>query len=145
MAAIPNHHKFTSLAILLNRLALGLYFTLAGLHKINGGIEQFVHGPFAAFTPGWVPGWVATPVGYALPFVELCTGVLMMAGLYAGTVAVVMAATLACFTAALVISGKFFSLPGPMHPNVLLITIALLLSALGPGKLSLDAWLRRVG
>ena len=135
-----NRHRLVSFVILLNRLALGLYFTLAGMHKINGGVDQFVNGPYAKFIPTWVPSWLATPVGYGLPFVEISAGVTMMTGLFTAIVAIVMVVTLLGFTTALILADKFFSLPGPMHPNVLLTTIALLIAAIGPGHFSLDAW-----
>ena len=130
--------------ILLNRLAVGLYFTLAGVHKFNGGITQFVNGPYAEFTPSWVPSVVAVPWGYTLPFLEVGVGVMMMIGLLTRWVSIAMLLVLLDFTFVLIITGKFFSLPGPMHPNVMMITICLLLSVLGAGRFSLDGWRKQL-
>ena len=42
------------IALLLNRLSLGLYFMIAGVGKFTGGVGEFVTGPFAAMKPDWL-------------------------------------------------------------------------------------------
>ncbi len=127
------------IALLLNRLSLGLYFMIAGVGKFTGGVGEFVAGPFAAMKPDWLGDWFATPFGYALPFVEVAAAALLIVGLFGRAAAGLMALLLISF----MIVGGIDHAHLPFNPNVILATVALLLAVIGPGRISLDAVLGR--
>lgn len=127
----------TDVVLLLNRLALGLVFLLAGIGKIRGGVTNFVEGGFRGLTPAWLPNWFATPYGYTVPFAETIFGGLLILGLFGRLTAGVLTLMLTSFTIALYVAGKAGG-SGPIHPNIVYIALALLLATIGPGKLSAD-------
>lgn len=136
-----------SLLLLLNRVALGLYFALAGVGKfIDPGWSQWVAGPFRQMTPAWLPSAVATPYGHALPPAEVLLGALLVVGLLARTSAWLITAMLVSFTIALV-GARGLSGGGPVyiHSNFILIALAILLAVMGPGRFSVDASRARGG
>lgn len=128
-------------ALLLARLALGVYFALAGWGKIQGGVEKFVTGFFANVTPDWLPTWLAKPYGYALPWAELIVGLALAAGLFGRIAAAVMCLMLVSFMLAVGVEDS----PKPFHANVILATLTLLLFAYGPGVCSIDQIWRSPG
>lgn len=132
-----------SVLLLLNRLALGLYFALAGLTKVRGGVGKFYHGSFAALRPRWLPEFLALPYGYSLPWLELLFGATLVLGWYTRISAWAVAAMLVSINLALLLADRFFDGPGPFHVNVMLLTLALLLGHVGGGALSVDALWRR--
>lgn len=132
-----------AVALLLNRLALGMFFLLAGLAKIRMGSGVFYREGFTALKPAWFPEVFARPYGHALPFLELMVGTLLVIGLLSRLTAGVIAIMLASFTVALWAAGMFFQGGGPFHTNVVFLTLAILLAATGPGRYSLDYLLRR--
>lgn len=120
------------LVLLLNRLALGAYFTLAGWAKLKAGPFTFATTEFfVKARPSWLPPPVHGAYGYALPFVEVAAGVLLILGLYARTAASVIALLLASFILALGVAPRA---GGPFEKNVVFFTLALLLVLLGPGR-----------
>ena len=71
-----------NLALLANRLSLGVYFAIAGYGKVfKMGMDEWMQ-VFGKSTPSWLPTWFATPYGYALPFVEMLVGAVLILGLY---------------------------------------------------------------
>ncbi|HSW44462.1 MAG TPA: DoxX family protein [Phycisphaerae bacterium] len=142
MASSPK--QLQNLVLLVNRLALGLYFALAGWGKITGGITAFYEKSFVVLKPAWLPTWFAAPYGHLLPFAEMILGAMMAIGLMGRLSAGLLALMLASFTIALASAGAFFSGPGPFHANVIFLALAILLAGLGPGNLSADTiWRRR--
>ncbi|HOW71300.1 MAG TPA: DoxX family membrane protein [Phycisphaerae bacterium] len=144
-AAAGSQKSLMDLVLLLNRLALGLYFVLAGVHKISaeGGVAQFYRTVFLSMKPAWLPVWFAAPYGYALPFLEVIVGGLLGLGALGRWPAGAMSLMLASFTIALYENGKFFSDQGPFHANVILLTSALLLTMTGHGAISVDAFRKK--
>ena len=134
----PDSTLFSAL-ILLSRIALGLFFLLAGVGKIIGGVGEFVQGPFAGLQPGWLPDVIAMPYGYALPFVETTVGALLVLGLFGRVAAGVCALLLISFLLVIGITHKAL----PFQPNVIFLSLALLLTGVGPWRLSVDAILYR--
>ena len=132
----PNSFVF-SIMILLNRVALGMYFVLAGIDKIQeGGGSKFVHSDFYKSTiPDWLPGWFATPYGYGLPYVEVVAGAMLVLGLFGRIGASTCALMLLSFLIALGVRHE----PFPFHPNMIFLLLAILLSIAGPGGISFDA------
>lgn len=138
MAATPSH-PLSSLVILLNRTALGAYFLLAGWGKLReefrSGLGSFYRSTFSKAQPDWLPAFVAAPYGYALPWLEVLAGALLILGFFGRLSALVVAAMLASFIAALGIGGDP---PRPFSPNLIFLSLALMLALIGPGGFSID-------
>ena len=128
--------------LLLNRVALGGYLLLAGWAKV---VPEWTHGPgtflysdaYHVANAAWMPATAVTSYGYALPWLELAFGAMLLAGL-AGrlSAAVVMAMTL-LLSLALMSAGQ----PLAGHAALVMFTLAATLAVLGPGRYSLDATL----
>ncbi len=144
MASVTGSKELTDLALLINRLSLGMVFLLAGAQKIAGGINTFYEKGFLSLKPSWLPVWFAWPYGHALPFLELVLGAMLIVGLFSRTTAGLIAIMLFSFTIALASKGMFFA-NGPIHPNVVYLTLAVLLAVLGAGSLSADRMWRKRG
>ena len=138
MASTSGKKELTDLALLINRLSLGIFFVLAGAHKIMGGVGLFYEKGFLGLKPAWLPSWIGWPYGHALPFIELTVGALLFVGFMSRTAAGLIAILLFSFTIALASKGAFFAGGLPFHPNVVFMTLAMLLAVLGPGSLSVD-------
>lgn len=133
-----------AVALLLNRLSLGVFFLLAGIGKLRMGPAVFYREAFVKLRPSWLPESLASPYGHALPFLEFAVGALLVLGLLTRLTAGVVALMLASFTIALWVAGMFFAPGGaPFHTNVVFLTLAILLATTGPGRYSLDYLLRR--
>lgn len=126
---------FLNLSILLCRVLLGAYMLMAGLSKIRGGVADFVAGGYAKNTPAWLPSFIATPYGYAIPWIELVGGALIVLGLFHRGANLVTAAVLLSIAIALNFQGP----SGPFHHSVIMFGLAVLLAAVGPGPWSIDA------
>jgi putative oxidoreductase len=126
------------IALLVNRLSLGLYFLLAGVGKLRTGVGEFYTKAFSGLRPAWLPEAVASPFGHALPFIEVAVGALLVAGLLARLTAGVMALLLLSFSIALWQAGLFVGGAGPFHTNIVFFTLAILLAVTGPGRASLE-------
>ncbi len=129
--------------IFLNRIAIGWYLLFAGWNKAlaewNEGFGTFLNGSFQQRSPDWLPGFFATPYGYALPWLELIFGALLFIGLWGRGAAVISTLVLLSIGIALIGTGEFF----PRHHVMVFLPIALLLAFTGPGKYSLDGMLKR--
>ena len=135
-----DHPAMIDISLLLGRLSLGLYVALSGWHRItgSGGVGGFVNTVMLA-RPSWVPDYIARPYGYAMPFLEVAAGLLMILGLFtrsAAGVATVILITIACATiGAYGLSG---GADGPFHFSIVLASLAFILAITGSGRLALD-------
>jgi uncharacterized membrane protein YphA (DoxX/SURF4 family) len=140
MAGSLHGQSTLNVVLLLNRLSLGLYFLLAGVYKIHGGVERFYQGSFLRLRPSWLPEWFARPYGQALPFIEVLLGASLILGVFGRVAGALTALILASFLIALMQAGQFIpERGGPFHDDVIFFTLALLLAVLGPGSYSVDA------
>jgi len=144
------HHSSDPLMqvmILINRLALGFYFTYAGIGKFQMGLEVFYNQGFLKMAPSWLPEFFSRPYGYALPFGEVIFGILLMLGLLGRTTATVIMLMLLSIIIAQMNMGGFFhgqGIPGPYHSNLMLLTLSIWLIVTGSGALGIDGiWLKR--
>lgn len=129
------HTARQNLALLLARFPLGLYFALAGLNKILGGVPTFVQG-----AKGKLPASMAefeSAYLHALPFVELAVGTFVVLGLVVRLNALLMALMLSSFLIAAQKSpylARVYGEPGtPFDTNWILLGLALCLALLGSG------------
>jgi putative oxidoreductase len=122
--------------LLIERIPIGLYFAIAGCNKIAGGV-----GGFVAKASGMIPPWLPTPLGraylYALPWMEVLTGVLMILGLFGRATAIVM--SLILISISIAVTGIFGKGGGPFDPNLILLGLTIGLALTGPGPWSLDS------
>ncbi len=135
-----NHPAMIDISLLLARLTLGLYMLIAGWNKMTGdGLSGFVNGKFLPLRPTWLPESLATPYGYAIPILELITGLALTLGLFTRIAAGVMALMLLSIAIA-VISAKGITggAPGSFHHSIVFFALAFVLTIIGSGRLALD-------
>jgi len=146
-------HKAThDFGLLVLRVALGLYLLLAGVGKvqgeINNGIGSFYNGPFKGLQPAWLPDLLAAPYGYALPWLEVLVGALLVIGLFGRLAAIGGLLMLVSFTIVLgmannSITAQGAGAPGPYHANYIQSAAYLLLTLMGCGAWSVDMMIRK--
>ncbi len=75
------HPAHRECAYALLRSTLGIVFLVAGVGKFMMGIGTFVSGLQEEFA-GKLPSALVAPFGYALPFLEVAIGLMLVAGLF---------------------------------------------------------------
>ena len=140
----------TPLALLLTRVLLGGYLAGAGIAKaigeLNEGLGNFYGGKFKGLQPEWLPDAFAAPYGYALPWLEIIIGLMLVLGLFGRIAAVLTGLMILSFTIALAMKMGITAQPAdaasPFSANYIMVAVSFLLACLGPGRLSLDRLLR---
>lgn len=136
------------LSLLLMRIALGLYLLLAGVGKVQGelnnGVGSFYNGPFKGLQPSWLPDVLAAPYGYALPWLEVLIGAMLIFGFLGHLAALAGLLMLVSFTIVLAmangsITAQGADAPGPYHGNYIQVAGYLLLTLMGCGRWALDS------
>lgn len=137
------------IGLLILRVALGLYLLLAGVGKVQGelnsGIGSFYKGKgFQGLQPDWLPDALAAPYGYALPWLEVGVGALIILGLFGRFAAIGGFLMLASFTIVKVTStGNLSGLKpdevGSFNTNYIQSAAYLTLALLGCGRIALDS------
>ncbi len=127
--------------LFVNRLLLGVYFVMAGVNKL---IPSEDHGvldkmrSFAEMVAGKapLPHVLGLGYGYAIPYLEILCGAALVVGLFGRQAAWIIAVMLVSF-----ILGRTGVMAdvGSFHPNVIFLSLALLLAVAGPGRISMDA------
>lgn len=126
------------IALLLNRLALGLLFLLAGVRKLLPSEEASIidkWNGFASYVASQapLPEALGKAYGYALPPVEFLAGAMLMLGLFSRISAAVIGLMLISFVIAM--GPEWWPAQGPaFSKNFILITLALLIVCTGSGK-----------
>jgi thiosulfate dehydrogenase [quinone] large subunit len=136
-----NHPAWIDISLFLARLLLGLYMIIAGWGKMAGpGLSGFANGPFLQNKPAWLPDAVAMPYGYALPVLELLTGLLLVVGLFTRAAAGIMTLMLVSIAIAVITKSGQLSggAPGPIHHSVIFTALAFVLAIAGSGRLAID-------
>ena len=125
----------TSLGLLLMRAPLGVYFALAGIHKFQGGVSNFVAGSMKSVPP-FMPEVLGKAYLYCLPAAEVVVGVCLVLGLFSRLIGCIATLMLISFTIA--VTGVAGQGGAPFHPNLIFIGIALAVMLAGPGGYAVD-------
>ena len=144
---MKTYNAGTHLGLLLTRATLGLYLTLAGWRKVttelDKGIGYFYKEAYLKNAPDWLPDWFNLFYGYALPWLELLVGGMVVLGLFTRFFAAGGFLMLTSFTIALAL--KFDNITaqpdgpgGPFNANYIQAAAYFLLIFTGAGALSLD-------
>ncbi len=126
-----------NLVLLMNRLALGLYFCMGGYAKIKGGLAEYVASDAYKAESSWLPEFIATAYGYALPFAQFAVGGLLVIGLFSRLASLFIAMILG----SVMIATSFTSASAVelYDRNVILMTLSIMFIVTGPGAISIDA------
>lgn len=139
-----NHPAWIDISIFLARLTLGAYMLIAGWNKMasDKGLSGFVEG-MLKLRPEWLPESFTRPYGYALPILELLTGLALILGLFTRVAAGIL--TLLLLSIAIAVVSKFGihgttpeKAAGPFHHSIVMIPLSFLLAIVGSGRLALD-------
>lgn len=133
-----NSETAKALGFLFPRVALGYLMAMAGFNKLTAktGLKEFVNDHIAQ-----VPVWFGKEMGraylYSLPFLETLVGLLLIVGLFTRWAAFVNVLLLGSFIFAM---GSYLSpiVKGGPHPNLIYLSVAILIWLNGPGKISVD-------
>ncbi|MFN3167115.1 MAG: DoxX family protein [Phycisphaeraceae bacterium] len=136
------------IGLLVLRATLGLYLLIAGIGKVRGefsnGVGSFYKGKgFQGLQPDWLPDAFAAPYGYALPWLEVIVGALLIVGLLGRFAAIGGFLMLASFTIVKVEStGSITGLKpdevGSFNANYIQSAAYLLLVLAGCGRIAVD-------
>lgn len=127
---------FRNVTLLLARVAMGTYFLLAAFTKFSGGVRAFVNKSSGTL-PAFLPPELGKAYLFMLPTVEMIVGVAVVVGFYTRTAASLMALMLLSFVIAIGINFTMEKAPF-FSPNLIYLTLALLLMSSGAGKISVD-------
>jgi uncharacterized membrane protein YphA (DoxX/SURF4 family) len=129
------------IAMLLLRLPLGVLFAFAGIMKFKGGVGNFV-----TQASGAIPSFLPTALGkaylHAVPFAETLVGVCLIVGL--ATRAIGLIASLMLISFMIAVTGIRHPQGGPFNDNITYLCIALAITLIGPGRISVDAQIARM-
>lgn len=137
------------IAILLARVALGAYVAAAGFRKVQTEFEKgfgtFMRSDgYQGKQPHWIPEFIGVPYGYAIPWLELILGLLVLIGLFGRVSSFAMTFLLLSIAVALAYDWQLI-VPSEMkvHHIVPMIALAFWLGVSGAGSVSIDHLLRR--
>lgn len=130
----------------LTRVALGWFLMHQGWGKVaqewTGGVGSFYQGnQFQNNSPDWLPGLIAAPYGYALPWLELVFGALLIFGLFNRLSAGVSSLIFLSIAIAWLDAGNLL----PRHMLMVYVPLGAYFFFEGPGRFSLDGLRTRRG
>jgi putative oxidoreductase len=121
--------------LLIARVAIGVYFLLAGYKKIATGVDKFAT-EHAANVPQYVSPEFGRHYLQVLPYAEMIVGLTMVIGLYTKLSAGLMSLILVSFILA---TGVGFKPGNPqINENFVYLGLTLLLMHFGGGKVAVD-------
>ena len=138
---VPN----TALVAFLARWILGILFTLAGTWKVFI-LTPAVHAQkfFVEGMAGhWIPDWLLTVLGTAIPFVELAAGLALLLGLWTRLTATGIGVLLLITTYGHGLQQPLFDIDGHTFTRIALVFLLLLLPKGADTILNMDCWLAK--
>src|SRR5205085_11426746 len=99
-----SNHREVAYALL--RVTLGVVFLFNGVEKFMGGLGNFVGGMNQRFA-GKLPAALVMPFAYALPFMEVLCGALLLLGLFSSIALVLSGLLLVALTFGTVMLNDF--------------------------------------
>ncbi len=126
----------------ITRVMLGWFLLHQGWGKVvqdwTGGPGTFYQGnQFQNSSPDWIPAFILAPYGYALPWLELLFGGLLMAGIWNRFSAGISFLIFLSITVAWLDAGNLL----PRHMLMVFTPLAAWYFFAGPGRYSVDGWL----
>jgi putative oxidoreductase len=126
----------------ITRVMLGWFLLHQGWGKVvqdwTGGPGTFYQGnQFQNSSPDWIPAFILAPYGYALPWLELLFGGLLMAGIWNRFSAGISFLIFLSITVAWLDAGNLL----PRHMLMIFTPLAAWYFFAGPGRYSVDGWL----
>jgi len=116
-----------SWAVLFARLVLGLIFFMAGIWKVFGlGPASHVQRFFLPFQHTFLPVWSLWAVGFAIPFVELIAGGLVIIGWKTRYALVALGVVLAIVTFGHLLDQPLYAFHEHVIPRLALVLFVLL-------------------
>lgn len=108
MSASPSAREL-SFASLILRLSLGQLMLVAGLGKFlrNDSVGAWVETMAKGFETTPLPLWVVIPYGYALPYVEIVLGLMLILGVLSRPAMLATAALLLSLTFGMTLQAQF--------------------------------------
>jgi len=117
-------------ALLFARLTLGLIFFMAGFWKtFHLGPAGHVRRYFLPFQDTFLPTWSLWAVGYAIPFVELVAGLLVIAGYQTRPALIALGIVLVVVTFGHLLHEPLYALHEHVIPRLALVLFVLLAPA----------------
>ena len=139
---MKTYNAGTHLGLLLTRATLGGYLMLAGWGKVttelDKGIGYFYKENFLGLAPDWLPGWFAAPYGYALPWLELLVGGMLVLGLFTRFAAFLASGTMAVAYFMVHAPQSLYPILNGGELAALYSFVFVYLAAAGPGPISID-------
>ena len=132
-----------SWALLFARLVLGLIFFMAGCWKVfQLGPVEHVRKMFLPFTDTFLPVWSLWLTGFAIPFVELIAGALVILGLWTRLALIALGFVLVTVTFGHLLKEPLYEFHTHVIPRLALLLFVLLLPP-EDDKFALDHWRRQ--
>ncbi len=117
-------------ALLFARLVLGLIFAMAGFWKtFQLGPAGHVRRYFLPFQDTFLPAWSLWAVGYAIPFVELAAGALVIVGYQTRPALIALGMVLVVVTFGHLLHEPLYALHEHVIPRLALVLFVLLAPA----------------
>jgi len=129
-------------AILFARGILGLLFFMVGWYKVfDLGAMQHAEQLFVeGYRETWIPAWLLWGLGVVIPFIELASGALLLAGWRVREVLWAVGGLLLVVTYGHLLKEPFFDITTHIFPRAIFLLILLVLPR-SSDRWSVDAWL----
>jgi uncharacterized membrane protein YphA (DoxX/SURF4 family) len=128
-------------AIFFARAVVGLIFFMAGVWKVfELGPAAHVRRYFLPFQDTFLPTWSLWAVGYAIPFVELIAGALVILGLLTRPALISLGFVLVIVTFGHLLHAPLYAFHEHVIPRLALVLLVLLLPREWD-RYSIDGWM----
>jgi len=128
------------IGLLLVRLPIGVIFLMAGINKFRGGVGEFVTKAAGA-VPAFMPPGLGKAYLHGVPYAEVIVGAALILGILTRVFGLIASLMLVSFMIA--VTGLKGKEGAPFHPNVMYLSITLLLMLASGGRFSVDGLILR--